>query len=502
MAKNTLLMYIRMFVLIIVQLYTVPIVLHTLGIEDYGIFNVVGGFVAMFTFVNGALISGCQRFMAYAIGKGDDKQLKDTFDTSLYIFVFLGMILFVIIETSGIWFLNNKMTIPADRMMAANVVFQFSLLSLFISILSTPFNAAVIAHERMSIYAYASIFESIYKLFIAFSLTIVLMDKLIIFAILSFSSSLLLAIFYVLYCRRYFFETKSLTLRRNKRLLRDIGSYASWNVIGSLALILRNHGLNVVMNLFFSPMMNAAHTIASHLSGLFNQFVNNVYMATRPQMVKNYAAGNIPEMWNLTFKSSKYAFFLMVFVVIPMIIELPLFLKLWLQDYPDYTVVFSRLIIFSLLLETMTNQLIGAFQAANKIKYYQTVSSIILLSVVPLSYIGLKISYNPIIPYILYVIISFIYILSLMFVAQRQIKLNIKAYIANVIWKDIVVFIPSFLITLLVVSYFPPNYWRIPVTLVSSLFISSSLVWFVGVNKRERMIAKQILKKQYKIINK
>lgn len=498
MARNTLLMYLRMLVLIIVQLYTVPIVLHALGVEDYGIFNVVGGFVALFTFVNGALISGCQRFMAYAIGKRDYNQLKEAFDTSIFIFVVLGVSLFVVIEGVGIWFLNNKMTIPADRVIAANVVFQFSLLSLFVTILSTPFNAVVIAHERMSIYAYASIFESVYKLVIAFSLTIVLMDKLIIFALLSFTSSLLLAIFYIYYCRRFFIETKSLSLRRNKNLLKDIGSYASWNVIGSLALILRNHGLNVVMNLFFSPLMNAAHTIASHLSGLFNQFVSNIYMATRPQMVKKYAEGDIPEMWNITFKSSKYAFFMMVFAVIPVGIELPLFLKLWLRDYPDYTVAFSRLIIFSLLLETMTNQLIGAFQAANKIKFYQTVSSIILLSVVPFSYIGLTVSNNPIIPYVIYVIISLVYILSLMFVAQRQIDLNIKAYIANVIWKDVVVFVPSFLITLFVVRYLPVNYWRIPVTFVISFIISSLLVWYVGINERERIVAKHIIKKQLK----
>ena len=481
MAKNTLLMYIRMFVLIIVQLYTVPIVLHALGVEDYGIFNVVGGFVTMFTFINGSLISGCQRFMAFAIGKGDDKHLKDVFDTSVYIFALLGIIL------------NNKMTIPADRLLAANVVLQFSLLSLLVSIFSTPFNAAVIAHERMSVYAYASIFESIYKLLIAILLTVILMDKLIIYAILVFSSSLFLAIFYIIYCRRYFVETKSLYFRKDKALLSDIGSYAGWNVIGSMAIMLRNHGLNVVMNLFFSPVMNAAHTIASHLSGLFNQFVSNVYMATRPQMVKQYASGNFTEMWNITFKSSKYAFFLMTFAVIPVVIELPLFFKLWLGEYPAYTVTFSRLIILSLLIETMTNQVIGAFQAANKIKYYQSVSSIILLSLVPLSYITLKVVLNPVAPYILYVLVSFAYILSLLYVACRQIGLDVKSYIAKVIWKDSIVFVPAFLITYSIAINFTANYWRIPLTLIISIAITSFLIWFVGINNSERVLARTIV---------
>ena len=489
-----------MFVLIIVQLYTVPVVLRALGVEDYGIYNVVGGFVMMFTFVNGSLISGCQRFMAYALGMGDEKHLKDVFDTSNYIFVMLGITLFVIVEPIGLWFLNSKMTIPSERLFAANIVFQFSILSLLVSILSTPYNAAVIAHERMTVYAYASIFESIYKLLIAILLTIVLMDKLVIYSILVFTSSALIALFYVTYSRRCFAETKSFSLCKNKVLLREIGSYAGWNVIGSLAIMLRNHGLNVVMNLFFSPVMNAAHTIASHLSGFFNQFVNNVYMATRPQMVKQYASGNIKEMWNITFKSSKYAFFLMTFAVIPVVLELPLFFKLWLGEYPDYSVIFSRLVIFSLLLETITNQLIGAFQAANKIKFYQSVSSIILLSLVPLSYLSLKIVLNPIVPYVIYVFISFVYILSLIFVAYKQIGLNLKRYLTKVILKDIVVFIPSFVLTYYFIISLPANYWRIPLTFFLSLILTSFLIWMFGVEEGERVIAKAIVNRFLKKI--
>lgn len=495
MAKNTLLMYFRMFVLIIVQLYTVPIVLHALGVEDYGIFNVVAGFVTMFTFINGSLISGCQRFMAFAIGKEDSKLLKNVFDTSVYIFTMLGIVLFVVIEAIGIWFLNTKMNIPADRLIAANIVLQFSLLSLLVSIFSTPFNAAVIAHERMSVYAYASIFESIYKLIIAMLLTIILVDKLIVYAILVFISSLVLAIFYVGYCRHFFVETKSLSFRKNKKLLGEIGSYAGWNVIGAMALILRNHGLNVVLNLFFNPIINAAHTIASQISGLFNQFVNNVYMATRPQMVKQYSSGNINEMWKITFRTSKYAFFLMVFAVIPFVIELPFFFQLWLGDYPEYSVIFSRLIILSLLLETMTNQLIGAFQAANKIKYYQSVSSIILLCIVPFSYISLKITLNPITPYIIYVVVSFVYMLSLIVVAYRQIDLDVKSYVKYVLWKDIAVFVPAFIVTFGAVINFPPGYLRILFTSIISVVFTSFLIWNVGIDKHERVVAKNIVSK-------
>ncbi len=486
-------MYFRMFVLIVVQLYTVPIVLNALGVEDYGIYNVVGGFVMMFTFINGSLVSGCQRFMAYAIGKGDIKYLKDVFDTSIYIFTMLGVALFVVVELVGIWFLNNKMTIPDDRIFAANVVLQFSLLSLLVSLFFTPFNASVIAHEHMTIYAYASIFESIYKLLIALLLKVVLIDKLVVYSILVFTSSLLLAFFYICYCRCHFAETKSLSLRKKQELLSNIGTYAGWNVIGSVALILRNHGLNIIMNLFFNPVMNAAHTIASQLSGIFNQFVNNVYMATRPQMVKQYATGNLSEMWNITFKSSKYAFFLMTYAAIPVVIELPMFLQLWLKEVPDYTVVFSRLIIISILLETMTNQLIGAFQAANKIKYYQSVSSVILLSVIPIAYMFLKFYTDPVLPYVIYVIVSFVYILSLIIVSFKQLDLDVYAFFREVLWKDLVVFIPAFLVSYYFSRFLVATYWRILFTISFSVVVVSTLIWMLGIDISERTTIKKII---------
>ena len=390
MAKNTLLMYFRMFILIGVQLYTVPIVLSALGVEDYGIYSVVGGFVAMFTFINSSLVSGIQRFMAYAIGQNNQDELKEAFDTSIFIFVTLALALFLLIEFCGIWFLNNKMNIPQNKIIDANYVFQFSVLSLVVTLLATPFNAAVIAHEKMSVFAYASILESVYKLLVAFVLTTLVSDKLIIYALLIFVSSLIFSTYYCLYCKRCFYEARNLKLHYNKKLLGSIGTYAGWNIIGASAIILRNHGLNVLLSMFFNPLINAAHTIASNINGLFNQFVINVYMATRPQMVKLYACGDAEGMWKLTFKSSKYAFFLMSIISVPIVIEMPLLLTVWLKEVPEYTIIFSRLIILSTLIETMANQIIGVFQAANKIKYYQSVSSIILLLIIPGAYFLLR----------------------------------------------------------------------------------------------------------------
>ena len=385
------------------------------------------------------------------------------------------------------------MTIPPERINAANWVLQFSILSLVITLLSTPYNAAVIAYECMTVYAYTSIFESVYKLLIAISLSLLLIDKLIISSVLSFTSSFLLFFFYIFYCRRHFLETKRLRLRKDSALMNSIASYGGWNVIGAMAILLRNHGLNVVMNLFFSPIMNTAHTIATQINGFLGQFVNNVYMATRPQMVKQYAAGNVNEMWNITFKSSKYAFFLMTYIAVPVLIELPQLLNIWLHDVPHYSIMFSRLIILSLMIETLTNQVIGAFQAANKIKNYQSVSSVIMLLLIPLSYISLKMILNPLIPYFIYVFISIFYVVSLLIIGGRQINLDVNLYINKVIVKDIMVLIPSFVFTYLITIHIQESFCRILETTFISILSTTCLILFTGLEDSERAIIKKLL---------
>ncbi len=493
MAKNTIAMYIRMLVIIVVQLYTVPIVLHALGVEDYGIYNVVGGFVIMFTFINGSLVSGCERFMAYAIGREDKQNLKEVFDSTLLIFAVLSILLFIIIEIAGIWFLNNRMNIPENRSLAANWILQMSIIALFFTILRTPYNALVIAHERMSVYAYTSIFESLYKLGVAFCLTVIANDKLITYAILIAVSSLLLALFYVIYCKIQFYETRGWSFQAKLSILKMIGGYAGWNTLGSLAIMLRNHGLNVVMNLFFTPVMNAAHAIAAQITGVFSQFVDNVYIATRPQMVKLYARNDTDEMWKVVFKSSKLAFFLLVYIFVPTFIELPSILEIWLKVFPAYTVIFCRFILLSLAIETMVNQIIGAFQAANRIKAYQSVSSIILLFVVPLSYLILHFISNPVIPYAIYVLVSMAYLVSLLTIAHKQLKLNVISYIREVILRDILVIMPSLLITYCVISMLDFGYLRILVTALLSFIISTILIWTLGFENDERVYVRSFV---------
>lgn len=483
-----------MAVLIIVQLYTVPIVLDSLGIEDYGIYNVVGGFVVMFGFVCNSLTSGIQRFFAFAIGKQDVKMQKEILASSMSVFMVLVIVLFGILEFVGVWFLNTHMNIPEDRILTANWVLQFSILSLIVTIICIPFNSMIIAHERLSAYAYASIFDGLYKLAIAMVLVWVLYDKLIVYSGLMLSSALLVSAFYFVYCRKHFPEAEKLCFCWRTAIIKDMASYAGWNIIGTLAYTLRNHGVNIIMNIFFTPVLNAAHTISTHISGFFNQFVHNVYMATRPQMVKQYAAGNMDEMWKITLRSSKYAFFLMAYIAVPILIEMPSCLGLWLHDVPAYTVEFSRLMILSLMLETMTNQIIGVFQAANKIKYYQSVSSIVQLAVVPLAFIALKQERNPLFPYIIYCVISAIYAVSLLVIAHRQLGLNVKDYVLKVMGRDLLVFVPALIITMFVVVPFEQDFFRILITSCVSFCLITSIIWIWGMDSEEKTMVFSLIK--------
>lgn len=496
MAKNTVLMYLRMIVLIGVQLYTIPVVLRALGEEDYGVYNVIGGFVAMFSFVSGSLVSGCQRFLAYAIGEDDHDKLHDVFSSSVTIFAALSVVMFLLVEAVGLWYLNFKMHIPEGRMGEANLVFQFSALTLAVNIFVIPYHAVVVAHEDMSVFAYVSIFEAFFKLATALLLTVFLFYRLPLYAAFLLLSALGVAVFYLFFCRRQYAEAAHVRLRWNPTFAKDIGSYAGWNIIGSMANVMRNQGLNVVLNLFFLPAVNAAHAVAMQVKGLCEQFVNNVYMATRPQMVKQYAAGRTEEMWSITYRSAKYAFFLFTFLAVPLIVELPIVLQLWLRKVPIHTVAFGRCMVVALMTETVVNQIIGVFQAQNKIRFYQTVSSVILLLLLPLSYVALRIRPNPLVPYLLYIAISVLYALSLLWVGHRQLALNLKVYLRRVVWPDVAVFLPALLATWAVASLLPPSLGRLGLSVVCSTVVAGLLVWLVGTDRGEHEAILQILKKK------
>lgn len=486
-AINTLFLYFRMIFLILIQLYTVPIILNSFGVEDYGIYNVVGGIVTMFTFVGGAMASGSQRFLAFAIGHNDEDELKKVFDSTQTIYIVFAIFIFVISEIVGVWFLNCKMQIPDNRIFAANWVFQLSVLSFIINIVAIPYNSAIIAHERMSVFAYVSIVDGILKLGAALVLSHIKGDLLIWYAIFICFISFIVRVIYQLYCSHFFLECKKISFAFDRQLGRLLLSYSGWNMIGSLSLIARNQGLNLLINVFFGPILNAAHSLAQQVSGVIAQLISNVYLATRPQITKLYAQDCSEDMWKVVFKSSKWTFYLLMIISIPAILEMNNILKFWLHDVPQYTVIITQLLILSIIIETTVNQIVGAFQAQNKIKKYQLLSSTILLLNIPFSYCILKFIYvDAILPYVITCILSVLYMISILYVANSELNMDIKCYINTILMKMIVVMVLSFGIEFFIFDLLPNSTFRIFITCFESFFISVLLIWIIGTDKLER----------------
>ena len=309
-AKNTLFLYFRMILIMLVTLYTSRVVLSELGIKDYGIYNVVGGVVMMFSFLIYCMTSSTQRFITFELGKGDIQKLKDVFAASLNIHIMIALTVVVVAETIGLWFVNEKLVIPLDRITAANWVYQFSILAFCVNIIQVPYNAILIAYEKMNVYAYISILEAFLKLGIAYLLVVLSSDKLIVYGILVFFVQLIVSLIYQIYCKRKYNESK-FRLFWNKSLYTQMAGFAGWNLLGSIAWLVRDQGINIVLNLFFGPIINAARSIASQVSNAVMGFISNFQVALNPQITKNYAIGNIQEMEKLSYLGLKFSFILL-----------------------------------------------------------------------------------------------------------------------------------------------------------------------------------------------
>ncbi len=498
-AKNTLLLYIRMILVILIQLYTVPIILKTLGIEDYGIYNVVGGIVTIFSFIGGSLASGSQRFIAFEIGRKDNEQLKKVFDTTITTYIALTFILFLLLEIGGYLFLNYHMNIGDNRLNAANWVFQLSILSFSINLISIPYNATIIAHERMSFFAYISIVECTLKLLVAILLQFILFDHLITYAILICSISIIIRIIYQVYCHRNFSECRNYRLSWNIQQGKELLVYSGYNVIGSLATILKKQGINIIMNLFFGTILNAAHSIAIQINGVFEQFITNIYMASRPQITKLYASNQNSAMWKLSYLSNTIAFYLLMIVSIPCIVHIEFILSLWLGNtVPLYTSTIVKLIIISLLIESTVAQIIAVCQAYNKIKYIQIFSSSIVLLNVPLSYILLRIYPNiTLLPYYIQLFCSILFIISILVTASKVTNMDLKYFIKNIFLRYIFTFsIVYLLITKISSLHHTSLIWVICIVLLT-IVLSAIVIWILGLNKEDKIFILQSIKNKY-----
>src|SRR5690554_4827200 len=335
-AKNTMFLYVRMILTMGISLYTSRVVLNVLGIEDYGIYSIVGGIVALFSFFNSAMSSATQRFLSYDIGNGDKKKLSQTFNSTVNIHIIIALIIIICAETIGLWFINHKLNIPEDRIEALNWIYQFSLFTFIVTVLQVPFNALLIAREHMKVYAYFSIVEVLLKLIIVYLLFILPFEKLKTYAVLVFCVALIVAILYRVYCRFNFIESKYY-FYYNKSTYSDLLSFSGWSLFGNIAALARGQGSNIILNIFFGTTVNAAYGITSQVRGAVSVFVSNFQLAVNPRIVKSYAQDKLDECHKLIFQSSKISFFLLFIIVIPIIYNVTFILEIWLKNVPKYT---------------------------------------------------------------------------------------------------------------------------------------------------------------------
>ena len=488
-AKNTLLLYVRMLFIMAISLFTSRVILNTLGVEDYGIYNVVGGVVAMFGFINGSMSSATQRYITFALGKEDKNRLQKVFSTTLQIHTLIAGIIVLLGETIGLWFLYNIIQIPADRMDAAFWILQCSIMSTVIMIISVPYNADIIAHEKISAFAYISILEVILKLAIVYMLVVFPFDKLILFAFFMLAVQLLIRFCYSIYCNRHFEETKYKHVC-DKDLFKEMIEFAGWSMFGNLSAILYGQGLNILLNVFFGPVVNAARAVALQVQNSIQGFVGNFQMAINPQITKTYARGDMSDMHKLMFRSARFSFFLLFFLSLPVLFETNFILTIWLKTVPENTVTFLRIIICTSLIYSLANPLIIANQATGKVKKYQAVCGTILLLILPISYVCLLLGCPAYTVFIVHFIIESVTQVARMIMLRPLIGIRLRDYFQHIYAKVLLVVAVSVFLPSLAYFNMEDNFLRfLSVGTLCVISVSAS-VYILGLSSNERALVK------------
>ena len=489
-AKNTALLYIRMLVMMVISFITTRVMLKALGVDNYGINNVVGGLVSMFSMLSASLSGAVSRFFTFGLGKGDMKHLRVVFSTSINIHIVLAIIVLIAIETAGVWFLNHRMVIAPDRLGAANWVLQCSTIIFAINLLSVPYRAAIIAHERMSAFAYLTIFDATAKLLIVCAIYFYGGDKLKLLAMLNIIPAIISQVIYWRYCKRNFIECRYQYVY-DKKLFGEIFSFAGWSFIGNTAGVMKNEGVNVVINTFFGASINAARGIAMQVNGMVMQFISNFTMALNPQIIKDYAAGQLERMHKLMFQGTKLSYYIFMILSIPVIFEIETFLQVWLDEVPAHTVLFTRLVLVLSLAEIVSHTLITAQTATGKIKVYQMVVGGILLLNLPISYLLLRWGWFPEVTVIVAIIVSQLCLVARLCFLRKMIDLPVRRFIVEVYCNVIVVTAISLIVPAICYVLMPSGIVRFFTLCSLSILSSAATIYWVGCNRDDRaMVAK------------
>lgn len=486
-AKNTMFLYVRMIVVMGVSIYTSRVILQTLGIEDYGIYNVVGGVVAMLGVLNGALSSSTSRFLTYELGCKDANKLNNTFSVSLNLHIIVALLVLLLAETVGLWFFYEKLIIPEGRINAAFWVYQFSIITTMFTFTQVPYNASLIAHENMSIYAYVGLYDALSKLGIVYLITISPIDKLVFYALLLMINTVLVQLFYRFYTFMYYTECR-FRIVKDKTLYKRQISYSGWEMFGGMANASQGQGVNILLNMFFGPAVNAARAIAYQMQTAVNQFINNFLMAARPQVIKNFAEGNYEGMYNLTFKATKFSFFLMLALVLPICYELRFILDLWLGDiYPPDTYTFSLIVLIFSLTEIFHLALIMPFHAIGKMKLGNSLNGTIMILALPVSYFILKQGYPAYSVFIVLILVNIIVTFNGWFIVHSYVPFSIKKFYNEVVSRSVMVGVFS-AITPSLIAYLMDDSWgRFFLLCFSTEFMLLLIIFVLGLEKDERI---------------
>lgn len=491
-AKNTLMLYVPMLFGMLVSLYTSRIVLQALGVEDYGIYNVVGGFVSMFSMVSSSLSSAVSRFLTFELGRSDMEQLKKVFSTSLCIHLVLAAIILLLAESIGVWFLNTHMTIPAERIYAANWVFQASLVAFMFGLFSVPYHASIVAHERMTAFAYIGILDIILRLCIVLFIAYApfRFDRLIVYSLLLVAVGISMQAIYWNYCRRHF-EECCFRLNFYKDCWKAMSSFAGWNFIGCTAGLLKDQGVNVLLNLFIGPIVNAARGIANTVNNVLFSFAGNFMTALKPQITKSYAAGNYDYMFSLVERGSRYSYYILLLFTLPMLFETEFILTLWLKDYPEHTVNFVRLALLITMCDILSNTLINLQLATGKIRNYQLAVGGTLMMNFPLSYICLKMNFPPESVLFVALVVAVCCLLLRLLFLRKMVGLSMRRYLYNVCGNVVVVTVVALLVPAVVYMQMPNNVARFFTICLLSVICTMVSIYLIGCTAHERSFIRE-----------
>lgn len=487
-ARNTLMLYIRMFVIMGVSLYTSRVVLRTLGVTDYGIYNVVGGFVVMFALVSNSLSAAISRFITFELGRGASGRLRKVFVTTVFIQLALAGIIALLAETVGLWFLGTHMNIPPERMTAAHWVYQLSILAFAVRLSGIPYDACIKAHEHMSAFAYISVFEAVGNLAVAFLIAVAPADKLIVYSVLMCAVAIMVRVLNVWYCRRHFDECRG-KWSCDKGLVKQIFGFAGWNFIGASSGVLRDQGVNVLLNLFCGPTMNAARGIGMQVSAAVTSFSTSFVAAVNPQITKSYAAGNSPYTMTLVFQGARFSFYLLLLVALPILAETPEILRIWLGRAPEHSVAFVRLGILYVMSEAISTTMITLMLATGRIRNYQLLVGGCQMLNFPVSYLLLKTGCPPESTMGAAIAIAFGCLFLRLYMLRKMTGLRamhfLRSVFANIMTVGLLSAVAPYCITL----WLPPGIPRLLLSCAVCVLFTAGMILYVGCSCRERAFA-------------